>query len=117
LVALAPALAWRSAFGVSAWVWIALLYGPVSIVSYLTLAREEVLGPLLKPVPGDAARGIGAGAVGLVALYGLAMAALHMFPVFVARDVFGIIRVAAAAPTAVRATAILVFAVVEEIVW
>jgi membrane protease YdiL (CAAX protease family) len=117
LVALAHALAWRSAFGVSAWVWIAMFYAPVSIVAYLVLAREEVLGTLLRPVAGDAARGIGSGAAGLVALYGLALAALHFFPVFVTKDLYGIIRVAAAAPTAVRATAIILFSVVEEIVW
>src|SRR5438874_12271048 len=105
LVGFAHALAWRNAFGVSAWIWICVFSAPVLMLSTVALRRDEVLGTLLRPVAGDAARGIGAGAAGLVLLYGVAVTAFRFFPVFVAKDLFGLVRVAASAPSWARGVA------------
>lgn len=117
LVALAHALAWRAALGFSAWIWLGCLYAPVVILSVVVLRRDEVMGELLRPIPGDAARGIAGAAAGLVVLYGVALAAFKAFPVLVAKDLFGLIQVAASVPTLARGLGIVAFAVVEEIVW
>lgn len=116
LVGLAHALAWRTQ-SVFAFVWIGAFYAPALLLSIAALRRDEVLGSLLRPVPGDAARGIGVGTGGLVALFLVALAALRFFPGIVARDLQGILRVAISAPTAARGAAILCFAVIEEVVW
>ena len=117
LVGLAHVLAWRDAFGVSAWAWLGLLYAPLVVLSWLQLRRDGVLGTLLRPVPGDAARGIAGAALGVAVVYGVARIALRVTPDVVARDLLGLIRVAIAVPTAPRAAAIVAFAFVEELVW
>ena len=117
LVGVAQALAWRRAFGVSAWTWLGLIYAPLVVLSVIRLRRAEVLGTMIRPIPGDAARGIAGAAIGVAVLYGIARVALRTMPDAVARDLLGLIRVAIAVPTAPRAFAIVAFAIAEELVW
>jgi membrane protease YdiL (CAAX protease family) len=117
LVGLAHSLAWRSFLGLNPWIWIALGYAPLFAISISILRKDEVLGELFKPVAGDLSRGIIAAAGSLAFLYGVARVGLRLSPEVVARDLTGVIRVAASVSATTRGLGIFVFAVVEEIVW
>jgi membrane protease YdiL (CAAX protease family) len=117
LVGLAHALAWRDALGLSAWIWLGLAYGPLLVWSVAILRRDEVLGELLKPVPGDLTKGILGAVVGLGALWGVARLGLKFAPATCARDLLGIVRVAASVSTMTRGIGIVAFSLVEELVW
>jgi membrane protease YdiL (CAAX protease family) len=117
LVGLSHALAWRNALGLSAWVWLGLAYGPLLVWSIAILKRDEVLSEMVRPVPGDLTKGILAAAISLAALYGIALLGIKLAPATVARDLMGIVRVAASVSTMTRGIGIVAFSLVEELVW
>ncbi|MEO7093114.1 MAG: CPBP family intramembrane glutamic endopeptidase [Polyangiales bacterium] len=117
LVGLSHALAWRNALGLSAWLWLGLAYGPLLVWSIAILRRDEVLSELIRPVPGDLTKGILAAALCLGALYGVALLGIKLAPATCSRDLLGIVRVAASVPTMTRGIGVVVFSLVEELVW
>jgi membrane protease YdiL (CAAX protease family) len=117
LVGLAHALAWRGALGLSAWVWLGLAYGPLFVWSFVALRRDEVMSELVRPKAGDLSLGILAAAIALGGLYGLAVLGLKVAPATCARDLFGVVKVAASVPATTRGMAIIAFSLCEELVW
>ena len=117
LVSLSHALAWRNALGQSAWLWLGLAYAPLVVWSLAILRRDDVLGELLRPVPGDLTKGILVAGLCLAALYGIAVLGIKLAPATCGRDLLGIVRVAASVSTMTRGVGIVVFSLVEELVW
>lgn len=117
VIAVAHFFAWREALGVSAFVWLGAAYAPLMLWATMHLRREEVLRDLMRPVAGDLTAGILGAALAVGALYAVARVGLRVAPSIVARDLRGIVAVAAPVQTTVRGVAIVAFSIVEEVVW
>ncbi len=117
LVGIAHACAWRGALGQSAWVWLVVTHVPLVVVAFSLLRKAEVLGDLYRPAAGDMSKGILAAGIGVGVVYGVSLVALKVMPATVARDLFGVIKVAGSVSTLTRGIILVTFAMIEELIW
>ena len=99
------------------WLILAAGYAPLLGWAVISMKREELLVPAIKPQPGDLTKGILGCAAALMATYGISIVAVKLLPPVVARDLTGIVAVANTVSRETRAVAIVLFAVTEELVW
>jgi len=98
--------------GILAAAWV-----PLTIAAAVLLLREEMLRDQLTFVAGDATKAIAAAAIGLGALYGIAMLGIKVAPARAMVDLHGVFAVAGSVDRAPRAAAVIVFAAAEELVF
>jgi membrane protease YdiL (CAAX protease family) len=117
IVGLAHLFAWRGDPS-RVWLMLAAAYVPVLLASFFYLRKQEALSPLMKPVAGDVTQGTIAAAAALLVTYGVALAAVKLYPNVVRADLTGIVRTARSVESAqMRGLALVIFAVIEEVVW